>query len=229
MSRRGYNTGYRPHNRIFNALSPEAAKIVKIANQFVAQAKVILTERHPANMVLMRGFSQKPELPSISEIYKLKSAAIASYPMYRGLARLVGMDVLETGTSVKDEFKSLTENFIGYDYFFLHVKAMDAAGEDGDFDLKVKAIEEVDKLLPNLTELHPDVIVVTCDHSTPALLKAHSWHPVPALLYSQWCRPDRVTEFSESACTMGGLGRLSAVEIMPLAMANALKLTKFGA
>ena len=217
-----------PPNTV-TALSPEVEKMANIANQFVAQAKMILAEHRPANMVLLRGFSQRPEWPTMGGIYKLKPAAIASYPMYRGLARLVGMDVLETGTNIEDEFRTLTESFNNYDFFFLHVKKIDAAGEDGDFDRKVKAIEEVDRLLPELTKLQPDVIVVTADHSTPALLKAHSWHPVPLLLYSKCCRLDRVTEFSESACIMGGLGKLSAVEIMPLAMANALKLTKFGA
>ena len=211
------------------ALSPEAERMAGIANQFVAQVKVILAERFPANMVLLRGFSRRPCFPTMADIYKLKPAAIASYPMYRGLARLVGMDVLETGASIEDEFNTLTQNYSDFDFFFVHVKGTDSAGEDGDFDRKVRLIEEVDSALPELISLQPDVIVVTGDHSTPALLKAHSWHPVPVLLYSKWCRPDRVSEFSESACILGGLGRLPATQIMPLAMANALKLTKFGA
>ncbi len=163
------------------------------------------------------------------EIYKLRPAAIASYPLYRGLARLVGMEVLETGISIEDEFMTLTQNYSNYDFFFLHIKGADSAGEDGDFERKVRVIEQVDKALPGLINMQPDVIVVTGDHSTPALLKGHSWHPVPVLLYSKWCRPDRVKEFSESACILGGLGHLSATQIMPLAMANALKLNKFGA
>jgi 2,3-bisphosphoglycerate-independent phosphoglycerate mutase len=149
--------------------------------------------------------------------------------MYRGLARLVGMAVLDTGTSAKEELATLVKYYRDYDFFFLHFKGADAAGEDGDFERKVRVIEEVDSSLPALINLKPDVIVVTGDHSTPAVLKGHSWHPVPVLLYSQWCRRDKVTEFSESACLLGGLGRLPATEIMPLAMANALKLTKFGA
>ncbi|MFC1966946.1 phosphoglycerate mutase, partial [Chloroflexota bacterium] len=156
-------------------------------------------------------------------------AAIAAYPMYRGLARLVGMEILKTGTSIEDEFGTLTRNYGNHDFFFLHIKGADAAGEDGDFNRKVAVIEEIDNALPMLISMQPDVIVVTGDHSTPALLKGHSWHPVPLLLYSKWCRPDRVSEFSESACLSGGLGRLPATQIMPLAMANALKLTKFGA
>ncbi len=165
----------------------------------------------------------------MGEVYKLKPAAIASYPMYRGLATLVGMEVLETGTTIEAEFKTLQENYAKYDFFFLHIKGTDSAGEDGDFDRKVRVIEQVDSVLPSLDSLETDVIVVTGDHSTPAILKGHSWHPVPTLLYSKWCRPDRVTEFSESACLSGGLGRFPATQIMSLAMANALKLIKFGA
>jgi 2,3-bisphosphoglycerate-independent phosphoglycerate mutase len=165
----------------------------------------------------------------MAEIFKLKPAAIASYPMYRGLAKLVGMEVLETGASIKEELTTLKQNYADDDFFFLHIKGTDSAGEDGDFDGKVRIIEEVDSGLPNLTSLEPDVIVVTGDHSTPALLKGHSWHPLPILLYSQWCRPDRVRGFSERECVSGGLGRFPATQIMPLAMANALKLNKFGA
>jgi 2,3-bisphosphoglycerate-independent phosphoglycerate mutase len=124
---------------------------------------------------------------------------------------------------------TLKQNFSEYDFFFLHVKGADSAGEDGDFGRKVKVIEDFDRALASLSSVEPDVIVVTGDHSTPALLKGHSWHPLPVLLYSKWCRPDRVGEFSESACISGGLGRFPAAQIMPLAMANALKLTKFGA
>ncbi|MBA7618903.1 2,3-bisphosphoglycerate-independent phosphoglycerate mutase [subsurface metagenome] len=211
------------------ALSPESDRIAGIANQFVAKAKAALAKHHPANMVLLRGFSKRPDFPSMTEIYKLRPAAIAGYPMYRGLARLVGMQTLETGTSIEDELKTLNQNYGNYDFFFLHIKATDAAGEDGDFDRKVAVIEEVDSWLPQLKGLKPDAIVVTGDHSTPALLKAHSWHPVPVLLLSKWCRPDKVSEFSESACISGGLGRFPATQIMPLAMANALKLNKFGA
>jgi len=211
------------------ALSPPAEKTAAVANEFIAQAKEILSQHHPANMIFLRGFSQQPQFPDISEIYRLKPAAIAAYPMYRGLAGLVGMDIMETGSAIEDEFKTLAEHYNDYDFFFLHLKGADTAGEDGNFDLKVKIIEQIDSLLPELTGLEPDVIVVTGDHSTPALFKGHSWHPIPLLLYSKWCRPDKVTEFSESACIFGGLGRLPATQIMPLAMANALKLTKFGA
>ena len=211
------------------ALSPEAEKLASIANQFAARAKSTLAEHHPANMVLLRGFSKHPDLPTMGEIYKLKPAAIAVYPMYRGLAKLVGMDVLQTGTTIEDEFATLRQNYSSYDFFFIHIKWTDSAGEDGDFDRKVSIFEQIDHALPELISLEPDVIVVTGDHSTPAVLKGHSWHPVPLILHSRHCRPDRVTEFSESACLSGGLGRLPATQIMPLAMANALKLAKFGA
>lgn len=211
------------------ALNPEASKLASVANEFIAQVKTPLAEHYPANMVLLRGFSQHPQLPTMGEIYKLKPAAIASYPMYRGLAKLAGMEILQTGTTIEDEFMTLKQYYTDYDFFFLHIKPADNAGEDGDFVRRVKIFEQVDNALAELIRLEPDVIVVAGDHSTPAMLKGHSWHPVPIILYSKWCRPDQVREFSESACASGGLGRFPATQIMPLAMANALKLTKFGA
>ena len=211
------------------ALNSEASKMADIANQFIAQAGTRLAEHHPANMVLLRGFSRQPNLPTMSEIYKLKPLAIAVYPMYRGLARLVGMDVASTGTTLEDEFKTLKQNYANYDFFFLHVKWTDSAGEDGDFGRKVQILEQIDKTLPAVVNLEPDVLVVTGDHSTPSVLKGHSWHTVPVLLHSKYCRPDAVEKFSETAFLSGGLGRLQLTQVMPLAMANALKLTKFGA
>jgi len=211
------------------ALGPEAERLAGVARQFIERAKSVLVEHHPANMVLLRGFSQRPHWPTMNEVYKLKPAAVAGYPMYRGLAKLIGMDVLETDSSIDSEIAVLKKNYINYDFFFLHVKQTDAAGEDGDFDRKVRGIEQVDRAVSELIDLEPDVIVVTGDHSTPALLKGHSWHPVPVLIYSKWCRPDTVNQFGESACIAGGLGRMPGSHIMPLALANALKLTKFGA
>lgn len=211
------------------SLKPKAKPMAVVANRFVEKAKTILAKHHPANMVLLRGFSQHPQIPTMPEIYKLKPAAIAAYPMYRGLAKLVGMQVLNTGMTIAEEMTTLKQNYANYDFFFIHVKGTDSAGEDGDFERKVKIIEEVDSSLPVLTGLKPEVIVVTGDHSTPATLKGHSWHPLPVVLYSKWCRPDRVGGFSETACISGGLGRLAATELMPLAMAHALKLAKFGA
>lgn len=220
-------TGVAPLD--IKALGPGARMMADIANRFIAEARVRLAEHHPANMVLLRGFSEHPSLPTMQEIYKLKPVAIAIYPMYRGLARLAGMEVVEAGATLEDEFAALKQNYANYDFFFLHVKWTDSAGEDGDFARKVRVLEQVDAALPELTSLEPDVLVVTGDHSTPAVLSGHSWHPVPVLLCARYCRPDRVREFSEPAFLSGGLGRIYATEIMPLAMANALKLSKFGA
>ncbi len=220
-------TGMAP--KVVTALEPKAASLASVANEFIVRAKKILAERYPANMVLLRGFSHQPELPSMADIYKLKPAAIAVYPMYKGLARLVGMEILKTGTNIDEELATLRQNYAEHDFFFLHVKWLDSAGEDGDFDRKVRVIEEFDKALADAISLEPDVMVVAGDHSTPATLKSHSWHPVPVLLYSRWCRPDRAGEFSESACLWGGLGHFPATQIIPQAMAQALKLTKFGA
>ncbi len=210
-------------------ISAEAAKSDEIANNFISQARELLKDERPANIVLLRGFAKYPDVPSMSEVYGLNSAAIATYPMYKGIARLVGMDLLCGGDRIADEFNTLADNFAKYDFFYLHIKKTDSTGEDGNFAGKVKIIEEVDSCIPRLTGLAPDVVVITGDHSTPSLLKAHSWHPVPVLLFSKWCRPDQVEEFSESQCLSGGLGRFPATEIMILALANALKLKKFGA
>jgi 2,3-bisphosphoglycerate-independent phosphoglycerate mutase len=212
-----------------SAQNLDSVKLANIANKFISAARDLLVEHNPANMVLLRGFSGEPGFPSMKDIYKLNPAAVAGYPMYRGLARLVGMDTLDTGPDIGDVFATVREHYDTYDFFFLHYKPTDAAGEDGDFDRKVEAIEEVDNALPELVALNPDVLVVTGDHSTPAVLKGHSWHPVPILLSSKYCRPDDTDNFSESSCIRGGLGRIHAVDIMPLAMANALKLKKFGA
>ena len=210
-------------------LSAGAAKTAHVANEFIARARTILADHQPTNMVLLRGFARYPSFPQMSEVFGVKPAAIAAYPMYRGLAKVVGMEVLATGVTIDEEFATLTQHYNSYDFFFIHVKETDMAGEDGDFERKARVIEEVDAALPRLTALNPDVIIVTADHSTPALLKGHSWHPVPFLLRSDWCRPDQVTEFSERSCSSGSLGRFRGTHIMPLALANALKLGKFGA
>jgi 2,3-bisphosphoglycerate-independent phosphoglycerate mutase len=211
-------------------LSQKARRTAGLIESFLNQAREILEGHHPANMILLRGFSKKPEWPSIKEVFGLKSAAIANYPMYRGLARLIGMDILKTGDSIRDEFKTLKRHFEDFDFFYLHVKKSDSAGEDGDFKAKVDIIQEVDKQIPELLELNPDVIIVTGDHSTPSLLKSHSWHPVPVLLSSKYCRSDDVKEFGERACMKGGLGpRFPAEDLMVLALANANRLKKYGA
>jgi 2,3-bisphosphoglycerate-independent phosphoglycerate mutase len=215
--------------RVVIARAPEAEKAAEIANEFIARARAKLSDYHPANMVLLRGFSQQPDLPTINEIYKLNAAAIAAYPMYLGLAKLVGMTSLPMCTSIEHEFDIFTRYYLKYDFIYIHIKQADSAGEDGDFERKKRIIEEVDTFLPQVRDSEPDVIVVTGDHSTPAVLKAHSWHPIPLLLYSKWCPPDGVTKFSERFCIGGALGRFPATQVMPLALANALKLKKFGA
>lgn len=220
-------TGLAPKEAV--ALSPMAQQTAKMINDFIAQAQNVLANEHPANMLLLRGISMYPDIPTISEVYKLNPAAIAMYPMYQGLAKLVGMKILGPCNSLEEEFDTLERHYDEHDFFFVHVKGTDSAGEDGDFNRKVRVIEEVDAALPSLLKLNPDVIVVTGDHSTPAVLKGHSWHPVPFLLHSQWCRPDEVSEFSERGCAKGSLGTFPGADIMSLAMANALKLTKFGA
>ena len=215
--------------RKVQALSQQAQRTADIANEFVSQANTRLRNESSANMVLLRGFSRRPAIPSIPEIYRLNPAAIAAYPMYRGLARLIGMKVLPTGDSIRDQVDTLRRHYDDHDFFFVHYKQTDSRGEDGDFPAKVRSIEELDSVVADMLRLDPDVLIVAGDHSTPATLAMHSWHPVPFMLRSRWCRHDDVSEFSERACLAGGLGRFPATEIMPLAMANALKLDKFGA
>ncbi|MGE5594041.1 MAG: 2,3-bisphosphoglycerate-independent phosphoglycerate mutase [Betaproteobacteria bacterium] len=209
--------------------SPEAGRTAALINEWLDKARVVLRDQHPANMVLLRGFAKHPDIPSMSQAFKLNPAAIATYPMYRGVARLVGMEVLETGASIEDEVRTLRENFARFDFFYLHVKDTDSAGEDGDFARKVRVLEDFDRNLPAILELAPDVLVVTGDHSTPATLKAHSWHPVPFLIFSKWVRPEKISGFGETACAGGALGTFPSLGVLPLAMAHALKLAKFGA
>jgi len=210
-------------------LDSKAKKSAKIVNEFIKQATEVLKEHHPANTILLRGFAKHPGLPTMKELFKLTPAAIATYPMYKGLAKLVGMNILKTGESLNDEFKTLQDNFSQYDFFYLHIKKTDSYGEDGNFEQKVKVIEEVDKYIPEVLALKPDVLVVTGDHSTPAIMKGHSWHPNPFMLFSKYIRVDEVEQFNEKECVKGELGRFSAVDVLPLMMANALKLQKFGA
>jgi len=211
------------------ALSVRAKKAGEVANSFIKKASEVLKGQYPANTVLLRGISKVPRIPSMVELFNLSPAAIATYPMYKGLARLVGMEVLQTGESIGDEVRTLRENFGKFDFFYLHVKQTDSYGEDGNFEKKVRMIEEVDKFIPEILDLEFDVIVVTSDHSTPSLLKSHSWHPNPFLLWSKFIRVDEVNRFTERECNKGGLGRFAAVNAMPLMLANALKLEKFGA
>jgi len=200
-----------------------------LADQFLSQAKEILKDEHPANMLLLRGFAKFHRYPSFYEVYKLKACAIAQYPMYRGLARLVGMEILDVGDKLEDLFGVLEQVWERYTFFFVHIKKTDSAGEDGDWARKVEVIEAVDRLIPRVVALKPDVLVITGDHSTPSKLKAHSFHPVPVLIWSENVRRDLAEEFGERACLQGALGRFPMQYLMSLAMAYALKLERFGA
>ena len=195
---------------------------------FVTAAAEALREREYANMAMLRGFSLLPELPDFGERYSLNPGAVAAYPMYRGLAKVVGMNVIPTGMTFEDELDTLEEHFDEHDFFFLHYKPADAAGEDGDFAAKVQALEALDAGVGRLMEMDQDVLVVAGDHSTPAILGAHSWHPVPLLVQSKWTAGEGIEEFTERACSVGPLGSLPATEVMMLAMAHAGKLLKYG-
>ena len=213
-----------------SAQNPASEKSAHYVNQYIAAAKAILAQEKPANMILLRGFAKLPILPSFQKKYGLRAAAIALNGMYRGVSRLVGMQVLNTpGDTLNDELITLEENWSNFDFFYLHVKKTDTCGEMGDFEGKVSAIEEVDSFIPRLLALNPDVVIICGDHSSPAILKSHSWHPVPLLIYSPYVRPDRLPEFGESACAKGSLGTIPAIHVMPLALANALRITKYGA
>ncbi len=206
-----------------------AEKSAGLANAFVTKADEILADEHPANTVLLRGFGMHPALPRFEETYKLNAAAIATYPMYKGLARLAGMEVLrEGGPDFAGELETLTRSWGSHDFFFVHVKATDAAGEDGDPKRKAAVVEEVDALLPDLLDLRPDALAVTGDHATPAKMKSHSWHGVPFLVHSPYTLPT-ADAFGERACAGGSLGVFPGEEIMGLLMGHALKLNRYGA
>jgi len=210
-------------------LCPETAKTAQIANDFLDEVTNILKDSPRANTVLLRGFSKYPTIPTLAELFKLRPAAIANYPMYKGLARLVGMEILKAGQNLSDLFDAAEKHYKDHDFFYIHVKKTDSAGEDGNFEAKKEAIEETDSYIPRLLALKPDVLVVTSDHSTPSLLKSHSWHPNPFLLFSKNAIADKVMTFTEKECSQGYLGRFQAIYAMPLMLAHARKLKKFGA
>src|SRR5437870_5571198 len=202
------------------ALEPAAERTAELVNTFIREARGRIADEPAANMVLLRGFDLLPDMPRFPEVFRLRAAAIAAYPMYRGLARLVGMDVLKTGGTFKDELATLREHWDAYDFFFVHYKDTDKAGEDGDFDAKVEALERFDAYVPKVRALGPDVLVVSGDHATPSVLVGHGWQSVPALLWSRYCGADPVTAFTERACAIGTLGMIPAHHLMPLATAN---------
>ncbi len=209
-------------------LAPGATRTAGLVNEFVAQAGKFLAEEERANMVLLRGFARLPDLPPMGEVYRLNTAGIAAYPMYRGLAEVAGMKVIPTGHTFGDEVETLRQNFNNHDFFFIHYKPADAAGEDGDFDAKVKCLEDLDPFIPQIRELEPDVFLVAGDHSTPAIMAAHSWHPVPFMLHSKLTRGEGVPGFNERTCAQGSVGSILATQVMLLAMSHAGKLNKYG-
>jgi 2,3-bisphosphoglycerate-independent phosphoglycerate mutase len=206
-----------------------ARRTADVAKEFVRQARAILADEKKANGMVLRGFAAKPALPSYQELYGLRAAAVAVYPMYKGLARLVGMTLVGQAQTLSEQIDELARCWNDYDFFFLHFKYTDSTGEDGAFAEKVKRIEELDAALPRIEALRPDVLVVTGDHSTPSRLKSHSWHPVPTLLVADTCRPDGLGGFSERECLRGGFGIFPARHLMLLAMAHAQRFGKYGA
>ncbi len=210
-------------------LKPEAESTVRILTEFLRQAREVLKDEPRGNFMLLRGFAGHRHYPTLQDRFGLRSQALAVYPMYKGLARLVGMEVLDGLQNFDQVLAALKENWERYDYFFLHYKYTDSRGEDGDFAAKVKAIEEVDGFLPSILALNPEVLAVTGDHSTPALLKSHSWHPVPVVVRADNVRSDRVKTFDELSCAGGILGRMPSVQLMGLLLASALRLKKYGA
>ncbi len=211
------------------ALDNASERTAQLAAEFATRARDVLKHETKANGLTLRGFASTPHLPSYQEVYGLRAAAIAVYPMYKGLAHLVGMTIVGKPQTLAEQVTILEQSWKDYDFFFLHFKYTDAAGEDGNFAAKVQRIEEFDAVIPRVTALGPTVLMVTGDHSTPAKLKSHSWHPVPFLLAADSCRTDRCTTFTESAAVSGGLGRIEAKYLMLLALAHAGRLAKYGA
>lgn len=223
-------TGVPPLDpQAFDPSDSASCRTAELASEFLRQARQLLSAEPQANFHTMRGFAAKPNLPSYDDVYGLKAAAIAVYPMYKGLARLVGMEIVGQAQSLNEQITALEECWQDFDFFFVHFKYTDSTGEDGDFGAKVARIEELDASIPKIMGLNPTVMIVTGDHSTPCFLHAHSWHPVPTLLVSDCCRPDLAKAFNESTCISGGLGQFEARHLMTLALANADRLGKYGA
>ncbi len=221
-------TGFEPLDP--TGRSDAARRTAKNAARFIKAARDILGDRDIANMVLMRGFSKRPDWPVFGDRYNLSPGAIAAYPMYRGIANLIGMNVIPTGHDFDSELDTLSERLDQHDFFFIHYKPADAAGEDGDFDAKVRTLEELDKRIPRLLDLEADVVAVAGDHSTPSTMAAHSWHPVPLLINSESTNAGLGSPgFNERDCRSGYLGSLPATSLPLLLMGHAGKLDKFGA
>jgi 2,3-bisphosphoglycerate-independent phosphoglycerate mutase len=211
------------------ALTDEAAETASLLQRVLDAAFAVLADEPAANAILARGIDAYHPFPSFQERYQLRARAIAKYPMYRGVARLVGMHGARVPDTDAQAIDVLEEEFDRFDFHFVHFKAMDSRGEDGSFEAKAEAIAAVDRLIPRVEALGPDVILVTGDHSTPSALRAHSWHPVPVMLVSPWCRPAPHATFGERSCARGELGIFPGAELMSLALAHAGRLAKYGA
>lgn len=221
-------TGVAPLEPRAHNDAPDNAKTVRVMKQAIARMREAIKDEKKANGFSLRGFAKDPGLEKFLDRYGLKAAAIATYPLYRGVARLCGMEVLKTGTEIADEFQTLRQAWNDHDFFFLHVKKTDSSGEDGNREAKIKVIEETDRALAILDELKPDVLMVTGDHSTPPPMRSHSWHPVPFLVASKLCDIDDATRFTERECDKGSLGVFPSHELMQLGLAHAGRLVKFG-
>ncbi len=208
---------------------PASEKARDTANEFIKRLQEILKDEAPANTCLLRGIAKSPDILKMQELYGLTPCAIATYPMYKGLARLVGMDIAEGVSTVEEEIRELSKRFSEYDFFYMHVKKTDSYGEDGNLESKIKEIEEFDRLLPRILELNPEVLCITSDHSTPAVMKSHSWHPNPILIKGPHMRRQEASGFSENSCLKGVLGSFYAKDVMQLLMSHAGKLSKYGA
>jgi len=207
----------------------DTSKTAKMVERIIWGVRQILSDEPKANMILARGFAKYPDWPSFSQRYKLNPAAVAGYPMYRGVARLVGIPVAAQPTAAADVCAAAAKACKDYTFVFAHFKYPDKTGEDGDLPGKVKCIEEMDAAMPVLLAAEPDVLIITGDHSTPPSLKAHSWHPVPVLMKAPYLRGGDGGRFDEVACRSGQIGTITAKELLPLGMAHAGKLEKFGA
>ena len=211
------------------AKAERARATAHILQEVLDAAGRVLADEPAANALLARGIDAYARYPTFRDRFRLRGLAIARYPMYLGVARLVGMDTGPIAPADEGSVDTLAQRYADYDFHFIHFKAMDARGEDGDFDAKASAIEAVDALIPRIEALEPDVLIVTGDHSTPSRMRSHSWHPVPILIASAWARPSAEATFGERACLRGELGIFPAVHIMTLALAHASRLAKFGA
>lgn len=212
-----------------DAKSTKAKKTAKVITEFYKQALPIIAKEKPANGFLMRGIAHQPEIPLFEQRYNLKPACIAVYPMYKGLAQLVGMTKIEGPQTIAEQFVTYKKLYDEYDFFFIHFKYTDKYGEDGNYAAKVKAIEDFDAALPILLEKKPDVIAITGDHSTPTPMKGHSWHPQPVLIHSQFSGSDKLDRFTDTGANLGSLGVFPAKDLIRYIQANAGMLDKFGA